>query len=258
VARLGTIEHRLVSDADRPMLHAFVARLLAPQLGQVGWDPAPGEPDAGRLRRAALVRAVGLVARDPAAASEAAGRLDRWIGGDRAALEPNLHDAAVAMMARDGDAARFDRFRQLFEAEQDPAFRRRYLLALTAFEDPEVYDRAIELAFTDAVPLQDSASFVSGLLGNRAAREHFWERLRRDWDRLYSRLKGAPMLLRRVVEAMGQLVERRQLDEAEAFLAAHPLEEARQAIAQTLERLRQDVAVRERTREAIGTWLAAR
>jgi puromycin-sensitive aminopeptidase len=66
------------------------------------------------------------------------------------------------------------------------------------------------------------------------------------------------MLLRRVVEAMGALVERRHLEEAEAFLAAHPLEEARQASAQTLERLRQDVELRERTQRAIGRWLATR
>ena len=59
-----------------------------------------------------------------------------------------------------------------------------------------------------------------------------------------------------VVEAMGSLVERRHLEEAEAFLAAHPVEEARQAIAQTLERLRQEVELRERTQRAIGRWLS--
>jgi puromycin-sensitive aminopeptidase len=66
------------------------------------------------------------------------------------------------------------------------------------------------------------------------------------------------MLLRRIVEAMGALVERRHLEEAEAFLAAHPLEEAKQAIAQTLERLRQDVELRERTQRLVGRWLEAR
>ncbi len=65
------------------------------------------------------------------------------------------------------------------------------------------------------------------------------------------------MLLRRVIEAMGALVERRHLEEAEVFLAAHPIDEARQATAQTLERLRQDVALRERTSGAIAGWLAA-
>ena len=258
VGRLAALEHRFVSDADRPRLQAFVAGLLGAQLIQVGWDAAANEPDEARLRRAALLRALGIVARDPATDREAAARLDRWLAGDRGALEANLHDTAVAIVARTGDAARFEAFRQLYEQETDPAFRRRYLLALTAFEAPDLAIRAMDMAFGEAVPLQDSASFVAGLLANRAARDLFWARLRADWDRLQARMKGAPMLLRRVFEAMGQLVERRHLEEAEAFTAAHPVDEARQAIAQTLERMRQDVALREKTRAPIGAWLAGR
>ena len=82
--------------------------------------------------------------------------------------------------------------------------------------------------------------------------------MRSGWDRLHGRLRSAPMLLRRVVEAMGTLVERRHLVEAGAFLAAHPMDETRQATAQTLERLRQDVELRERTQHAIGAWLSGR
>jgi puromycin-sensitive aminopeptidase len=258
VGRLSAIEYRLVSDGDRPALQRFVAELFVPQLASTGWQAVPGEPDATRLRRAAAVRALAGVARDPAEIAEARSRLDRWLAGEREALEPNLHDAAVAAAARAGDAARFESFRELFAKETDPAFRRRYLLALAAFEDPELAGRAADLALTDEVPLQDSASYVAGLLANRTAREPFWGRMRASWDTLHGRLRAAPMLLRRVVESVGALVERRHLEEAEAFLAAHPLEEARQAMAQTLERLRQDVELRERTQDAIGTWLAHR
>jgi puromycin-sensitive aminopeptidase len=256
VGRLSFVEHRLVAEVDRPALTRFVQRLLAPQLAATGWDAAAAEPDVQRLRRAAAVRALGLVARDPAVIAAARDRLDRWIGGEKGALEANLHDAAVALVARGGDAARFESFRSLFQAETDPTFRRRWLLALASFEDPALAARGIDLAFGDVVPLQDTASFVATLLGNRSAREPFWARLRGDWDLLHARLRAAPMLLRRVVEAMGALVERRHLEEAEAFLAAHPLEEARQATAQTLERMRQDVALRERTQGAVGAWLA--
>jgi puromycin-sensitive aminopeptidase len=258
VGRLSFIEHRLVADPDRASLQRFVARLFHPQLVQTGWDAAVEEPDAVRLRRAAAVRAVGMVARDAQACAEARLRLDRWVAGERTQLEPNLHDAAVTMVARDGDAARFERFRALFAKETDPAFRRRYLLALASFEDPALAARGIELALTDEVPLQDSASFLGALLGNRIAREPAWARLRADWEKVHGRLAAAPMLLRRVVEAIGALVERRHLEEAEAFLAAHPLDEAKQAIAQTLERLRQDVELRERTQRAIGRWLSGR
>jgi puromycin-sensitive aminopeptidase len=258
VGRLAAIEHRLVADGDRPAFQSAVTALLAPQLAATGWDAAPGEPDRARLRRAAALRALGLVAREPRTVAEARARLDRWLAGDRVALEPNLHDPAVAIAARGGDVQRFEVFRALFRKETDPAFRRRWLLALASFEDPALAERGISLFFGDEVPLQDTASFAATLLGNRTAREPFWGRLRRDWERVHARLRAAPMLLRRVVEAVGSLVERRHLDEAQAFLAAHPLEEARQAIAQTLERLRQDVELRERTQRAIGAWLAAR
>jgi puromycin-sensitive aminopeptidase len=258
VGRLSVIEHRLVADSDRPALARFVSGLLAPQLAATGWDAAPAEPDVQRLRRAAAVRALGLVARDPAVVAEARARLDRWIAGDRAALEANLHDAAVSLVARAGDAKRFDELQALFRKETDPTFRRRWLLALASFEDHGLAARGIDLAFGDAVPLQDTSSFIATLLGNRTAREPFWARLRIEWDAVHARLRAAPMLLRRVVEAMGALVERRHLEEVEAFLAAHPLEEAKQAAAQTLERLRQDVALRERTQRAIGAWLGKR
>jgi puromycin-sensitive aminopeptidase len=256
VGRLSYVEHRLVADPDRARLQRFVARLFHPQLVRTGWDAAPGEPDPVRLRRAAAVRALGIVARDAAAIAEARLRIDRWLQGDRESLEPNLHDAAVTMVARDGDPARFERFRALFAKETDPAFRRRYLLALASFEDPALAARGVDLCFGDEVPLQDSAFFVGTLLANRTAREPAWARVRTDWDKLHRRLSAAPMLLRRVVEGMGNLVERRHLEDAEQFLAAHPLDEAKQAIAQTLERLRQDVELRERTGRAIGRWLS--
>ncbi len=99
---------------------------------------------------------------------------------------------------------------------------------------------------------------MGALLANRTAREGFWGALRQRWDAVQQRVGGAPMLLRRVVEAVGQLPERRHLEEATAFFAAHPVPAARQAIAQTLERMRQDVALWERLGPAVARWLAAR
>jgi puromycin-sensitive aminopeptidase len=164
----------------------------------------------------------------------------------------------AVMAARAGDAARFEAFLQRFRAEKDPAFQRRYLLALAAFEDPALAARAREMALGEAVPLQDAASFIGTLFANRTARDPFWSALREGWDRLLARMSGAPMLLRRVVEALGQLPGRRHLEEVETFLAAHPIEAARQAVAQTLERMRQEVALYERIRPAIEQWLASR
>ena len=258
VGRLATIEARLLDRDVRARFQRFVVALLGPSLDALGWEPAAGEGDPVRLRRAALVRAVGVVGREPRAIADASRRLDRFLAGERAALEPNLHELAVVMAAREGGPARFDALRARFAAEPDPAFQRRYLVGLALFEDPALAARAREMAFGPDVPLQDIASFMAALLANRTARDPFWGALRDRWELVEKRVGGAPMLLRRVVEAVGQLPARRHLDEAAAFFAARPIPAARQAIAQTLERMRQDVALWERVERPVSSWLEAR
>jgi puromycin-sensitive aminopeptidase len=258
VGRLAYVEARLVDGEALEAFRAFVARLLGHQLAQAGWDAGGAEADGPRLRRAALVRALGGVARQPPVLAEARARVLRMLAGDGAALEPNLLDPALGASARGGDAALFDALRERFPKEPDPATQRRYLMGLAAFEEPALAARAQGLLLDGTVPMQDSAGFVTGLLNNRTAREGFWETFQKRWPEVRARTGGAPMLLRRVVEAVGGLRERRHLEQAQAFFQANPVPEASQAVAQTLERLSQDVALRERAAPAVAAWLKAR
>jgi puromycin-sensitive aminopeptidase len=220
-----------------------------------GWEVGAGEGDADRLRRAALLRAVGVLGRDPAVAEEASRRLARFAGGEQDALEPNLVDAAVLLAARDGDAERYEQFLGRFGREVEPAWRRRWLLGLAAFEDRALVDRSLALLFGDGVPLQDWASFVAALLLNPVARTPTWGRLRAEWPAVTARLANAPMLWRRVVEASGLLTTRVELEEARAFFAAQPVEPVKAAVTQTLERLAEDVELAERSGPALASWL---
>jgi puromycin-sensitive aminopeptidase len=102
--------------------------------------------------------------------------------------------------------------------------------------------------------MQDFPSYVGILLGNRATRDLAWRLVQERWEEVRKKA-DSPMLLRRLVEALGALTERRHLHEVEAFLGAHPIEGAKQAIAQTLERLRMDVALRERLMPEVGAFL---
>lgn len=256
VSRLASVEHRLPGEAARARFRDFAAVLLRPALGALGWEAAPGEDDDTRLRRAAVVRGLVVVARDKAAEDEAVRRLDRFLAGDRGALEANLHDSAVTAAARRGDARRFEQLRRLFHEEKDPAFKRRYLFGLALFEQAPLSRRASEMPFGEEVPLQDLSSFVGALLGNRAAAAGFWRMLRDRWENFEKRVAEAPLMLRRVVEGLGALTERAQLEEVEAFFALRPVPAARQGLAQTLERLRLDVAFWERIGADVGAWLA--
>ena len=132
----------------------------------------------------------------------------------------------------------------------------RFLLALAMVEQPDLISQSVELSLQDDVKMQDFASYVGTLLSNRATREAAWQLIQGKWNEVKKKA-DSPMLLRRMVESLGALPERQHLEQIERFLGAHPIEGARQAIAQTLERLRMDVALRDRLVRETSAWLRA-
>jgi puromycin-sensitive aminopeptidase len=269
VGKLSVIEHRFLAEADRESFGAFVAELFGAQAAALGWGPSSGAPedDEVRLRRAVLLRALVLLAREPVAVAEAANRLPAFekgearAAGDRggagAKLDPNLLDIVVTAAARGADEARFDELRARARGDADPAAKRRYLHALARVEAPALTTRAVELALGPEVPMQDFSSYLGVLLGNRATREAAFRLIGERWTETRAKA-DSPMILRRLVESMATLPERRHLDEVRTFLATHPIDGAKQATAQTLERMQMDADLRDRILGPVGVWLAGR
>jgi puromycin-sensitive aminopeptidase len=265
VGRLSTIEHRHLEEAERGRFEAFVRGLFGARASKLGWGTSSTkEDDETRLRRAALLRALVLLAREPASVAEAVRRLppppDAPAGAPSSPVEPvdpNLLDVVVTAAARGADEARFEELRRRARVEADPASKRRYLHALARVEGPALASRAVALALGDDVPMQDFTSYLSVLLSNRATREEAWTLIKTRFPEVRAKA-DSPMLLRRLVEALAALPERRHMDEIAAFLDGHPIEGAKQATAQTLERLRMDVALRERLLPEVAAWLKSR
>jgi puromycin-sensitive aminopeptidase len=260
VGRLATIEHRHLDEAERGRFEAFVRELLGARAAKLGWGGGAGarEDDETRLRRAALLRALVLLAREPGSVAEAVRRMPPPAGAPAAdAVDPNLLDVVVTASARGADATVFEELRRRAREEADPAAKRRYLHALARVETPALASRAVALALADDVPMQDFTSYLSVLLSNRATREEAWTLVKTRFPEVRAKA-DSPMLLRRLVEALAALPERRHLEEITAFLAAHPIDGAKQATAQTLERLHMDVALRERLLPQVAAWLRGR
>ena len=253
VGRFEMLERRFVAPADRARLRRFVAELFAPRLAQLGWDAAAGDSDDVKLSRAAAVRALVLVARSPDAVVEAKRRQALVMAGDRAALDPNLLDAAAIATARDADDNLVDALLAKVRSETDPATRRRWLVSLATVETEALHERTIELFSTDVVPMQDSSTYLGALLGNRAAQDRAWAFITSHWAEV-AKKAAAPMLMRRVVESFGELCHRRA--EVEQFLDEKPDFAAQpQAVRQTRERLRLDEDVARRATPELSAWL---
>jgi len=255
VGRLALIEHRFLADEDRAAFGALVTELYGGRAGALGWKPAAGEDDEVRLRRAVLLRALVVIARDQKEVAEAVRRLPT--AGSVGDVDPNLLDVVVTAAARRADDARFEDLRTRVKAETDPASKRRYLHALARAEEGALPARSVEIALGEDVPMQDFASYMSVLLGNRATREAAFAVVRDRWTETRAKA-DSPMILRRLVEALAGLPERRHYEAVRTFLDSHPIDGAKQAIAQTLERMQMDAALRDRILPRIGAWLRAR
>jgi puromycin-sensitive aminopeptidase len=246
-----------IAEPDSPAQRAlrdWMTRRFGPALARLGWEPAPGEDDQVRLRRAALVRLVGGLAEAQAVVAEASRRLEAYLA-DRGTLDPNLADPVATLAARAGDEALYERYRAIAAAAQTPQERRRFLLNLGTFRAPALIRRTLAAVLGPDVPTQDVAFLLMRLLGNPAARDETWRFVRQRWSAIRRRIP--PLMISRFVEATPTLREPRYAREIARFFRAHPVPEARRALRQALEVFRLNAELRRRTAPTLARWLAA-
>ena len=254
--QLNALSVHGVLDEIRPRFERFVAEYYAPQFELLGWEPRSGEAVDERLKRAAVIGALGGVARSSTVRAEARRRLERYLA-DRSSLDPNLASVVAGLAARDGDVDLYECYlERKRSAKTDPEEEQRFLLALTAFELPELIQRTLELALSTEVRAQDRTSVLAGLIGRRASRLMAWAFVRRQWERLVALMD--PMLLQGLIRALGQLTPEPVATEVREFLAPRALEETRETIAQVTEQLAIDAAAYARLQPALATALRRR
>jgi len=255
---LSFIDDQIV-DAVGPECRAPFQGWLAETFGaawaEVGWDTSAGDGDERNLRRGSVLRILGLVAEDREIAAGAVPRFERYLK-NRASIEPNLVDPLIAIVARDGDDARFARFRQAIGQSRTPQESRRFQLALGDFRKLDIARRAAELTLTPEIPTQDVGFLLMRLLGNRAAREMTWEFIQANWAALAKRLP--PMMVSRVIEATAALQTREYRKQVAVFFRAHPIETATRALKLALERFDLNEELRRRASRDLRTWFVAR
>jgi puromycin-sensitive aminopeptidase len=254
--QLGWLSLHVVADEIRSPFEAFVGAYYAPQFAALGWDPRPGESVDERLKRAAVIGALGSIARSAPVRATARERLERYLA-DRASLDPNLASVVVGLAARDGDAALYERYlERKRRAGADPEEEQRFLLALAAFEVPELIRRTLDLAVGPEVRTQDRTFLLGGLLGRREARSAAWAFVRDNWERLATLMD--PMLMQGLIRALAQLTMEPIATEVRQFLQPRVTDQTRETIAQVTEQLAIDAAAVARLQPALSAALRGR
>jgi len=253
---LGFIGGSLIPDAApdaATRFERFVARSFGPAFDGLGWEPARGETERTRVRRAALLGLVGGVAAAKPVLAEAAARCDRYLA-NRRSLDPNLADGVTALAARTGDTRRHRQFVEAMRRADTPQEQRRFLFALADFSDPDAIERTLALTLTPAVATQDVMFLLARLLANPAAREACWSFVKRRWKPLRRRMPS--LLAGRLIEATPALLTPEHRRDVARFFATHPVPSAERALRQALERFDAYRAMRRPAAAALARFLA--
>jgi puromycin-sensitive aminopeptidase len=251
VGSLHTL-NRVVADAERPHLEAFTRHLLAPAVADLGWTPRAGEDDLTRQLRGDLLRALGTLGNDAAIQDGAAERYAAHLQ-DRAAIDPNVLPALIAILAHVGEAARYEEFLRRFRTAATPQEEQRYLYALTGFRLPVLIQQTLDRTVNGEIRTQDAPFVVRALLMSVDARELAWDFVKRQWDvmdRLYPK-NG----LRRMCEGVTGLVRPELERDVHAFFEQRKIDLGGKTLEQYLEQLRVGVTLRERQGAALATYL---
>ena len=118
------------------------------------------------------------------------------------------------------------------------------LRALADFNDPGVFADTMAMTLTDQVRSQDAPFVVRKGLINRERGADAWTFVEDHWDAIGDRLPSNSIA--RLLEGVRWLDDPAVAARVTAFLEAHPVPQGAKTIAQHLERLRVNVALRER------------
>ncbi|MEZ4394102.1 MAG: M1 family metallopeptidase [Polyangiales bacterium] len=176
------VDRTLITAAARPRFEAWVRAQYSATARRMGFTAAPGDSDAVKNLRRAVLTLVGMHTEDPWAHAEARRITQRWIR-DPAGVDPEALALALPIATRRGDAAHFDALLAALARATLPQERNLILGAFTGFDDIALLRRGMELGFdAERVRAQDLRSLF-GRWSHRAegrAVQYAWMRERFD------------------------------------------------------------------------------
>jgi aminopeptidase N len=182
-ANLGSIRMVMNDEKLREVMKPYIRKLVAKQLKRLGWKRHKNESHFDTLLRPTIL-GMAAVADEPSIVKEALRQFNDMKKPED--IVPDLRGVVYTIAARHGNAKTFEKLLDMHNNSTSSEERLSLCAALTDFEQPELYKRALGLIDTETVRHQDIIYWVIYSMTNRFSRATTWEWLTSHWDWLVS------------------------------------------------------------------------
>lgn len=165
---------------------------------------------------------------------------------------------SVGMKSSQTTEADWQKIWDMFVKETDAVEKSKLQSCLTAFREPLVLKRLIDLAADETyVRGQDYFTLMGQIAGNRNGESLVWDYVRENWPKLVARFGLDERYLGRMIPSItSRFTTQTKLEEIETFFAKYPEAGAgANARLQALETVRNNIKFLEKHQESIGEWL---
>ena len=251
---VGAIFERVAATSEeKAALAAWVRSTFAPQFAKLG---PPAETDSPNTRelRAQLFGILGYYGKDPAVLAQARQIAQNFLA-DPASVDPTLGQTALAIAARNGDAALFDQLQHVYETSANPEFQEGALRLLAQFEDPALVQRSLDYAASGKVRNQDAAIQFAIALQIDATRDQAWKYIQTNWDKVHAQFTTEIGAI--VVGSTGAFCSADARDGVKNFFSTHKVAASDLALKHAIERIDGCIELRALQEPNLKLWLAA-
>jgi puromycin-sensitive aminopeptidase len=245
--------NELIEDRTRPLFAAYVRQLLTPSKLRLSWQPSAKDSYLIKLARSSVLCAMGTIGQDSKTIEEARLYFNEYLQKPDS-LDRNLVDAVQTIVAFNGDATCFGQLKNCWLHAPSPELEEQALMSLGAFREPDLIDEALNLSISSDVKSQDGPLILARVLESEAGRHRALKFLTEHWDKLVT--VYPPHLLICVINAASSLSTREEEMQLKALFESRDIPAGRIQMAQTLERIENNVAFMTRSAADLDHWLS--
>jgi aminopeptidase N/puromycin-sensitive aminopeptidase len=244
------VETRIADDKQRDEIRAWVRANFRPLYDNIKTLSPSDTSDRKDLRATLFARLVS--AKDPAAVAAAKAAAEKYLS-DPTSMDPTFGQTAVALAARNGDAAYYAQLKKVAETSTDPQIGTRALYLLAQFNDLALAKQTLEYAVSGKVKNQDAFILLLIEMQIPETRQQAWDFIRNNWDKVQAQLTTASGGA--IVGSVGAFCDATHRDEAVAFFKDHKVAAADRALPRAINSINDCMELHQAQNASLQEWL---